>query len=176
MGIISQLKQYFPWLQSVCLTGSRTLPWIQDPHDNDLVLYVDGIDKLLAEEILAQKEENDCIRFCDINTVNLVRIYSYQYHFLQPLLGTNIPHYDIFEHVEEQKREMLRYVDRGILEKSPKRWYHILTTIYMLDNGKYELTDEQIKNVNLCHDYKMTEELYTYIQGRLEEYKDELGI
>ena len=45
----------------------------------------------------------------------------------------------------------------------------------MLENGKYELTEEQIANVRLCHDSKMTEEIYEFIQNKLAEYKEQLN-
>lgn len=44
----------------------------------------------------------------------------------------------------------------------------------MLDNGTYDLTEEQIKNINLFHAKQGTEEVYNFIQQRLQEYKQEL--
>ena len=45
----------------------------------------------------------------------------------------------------------------------PKYIYHLLTGIYMLKNNSYELTQEQIANINLAHDGNCTNELYNYV-------------
>ena len=55
-------------------------------------------------------------------------------------------------------------LSRRSVRLKAKYWYHILTGIYLIQNGKYELTEEQAQNVNLCHDKKMTLEIYNSIQ------------
>lgn len=50
-----------------------------------------------------------------------------------------------------------------------KMIYQTLGGIYFIENGKYELTDEQKRNVNIAHDCSDGwEELYQYIKGWLE--------
>ena len=41
-------------------------------------------------------------------------------------------------------------------------------------SGEYKITEEQAKNIQLCHDKQMSEELYFYIQQRLTEYSKEV--
>ena len=103
------------------------------------------------------------------------RIFSYERYFEQIQYGDFVESegYFIFDHEDEYKQCL---VDNGLGKPYDTRfkfWYHILTGIYLLDNGKYELTDEQIANVRLCHDKQMTQEIYDYIQKRLLEYKNE---
>lgn len=51
-----------------------------------------------------------------------------------------------------------------------KRLYHILCGIYMIENNSYELTEEQIKNVNIAHDKADGwEELYEWAKNELEK-------
>ena len=55
-----------------------------------------------------------------------------------------------------------------------KRLYHILCGIYMIENNSYELTEEQIKNVNIAHDKTDGwEELYEWAKNELEKLTDE---
>ena len=51
-----------------------------------------------------------------------------------------------------------------------KRLYHALIGIYFIDNNAYDLTEEQIKNVNIAHDMKEGfEDLWEWAKQRLEE-------
>lgn len=61
-------------------------------------------------------------------------------------------------------------------EYSPlrKHWYHILTGIYLIQNDSYELTEEQMSNIRLCHARQMTQEIYDYIQATLKQWKDDM--
>lgn len=170
-----EIKLFDGWLVSIALTGSKSLSWIENHHDTDYVFYVNDMKNHKAlVELFKLKPKNECWRVScfDIKA----RIYAYQYHFLQVLYGNEVPQYDIFEHSNDYKRKMVEYGLNKPLTPYDKFWYHILTGIYMLQNGKYELTDEQIANVRLCHDKQMTQEIYDYIQGMLLEYKVQLGL
>ena len=52
-----------------------------------------------------------------------------------------------------------------------KQWYHILTGIYLIQNGSYDLTYEQKHNIQMCHDKRMTSELFEWIQEQLQQFK-----
>lgn len=171
----NELKLFEPWVISVAKTGSSALPWIKDPYDTDYVFYVTNRrDTARLIKLFKLKPIDECWIVGELSTNKCARLYAYEYHYLQPLFGTEFPDYDIFEHINEYKQILINHGLGQPLVVKHKFWYHVLTGIYMLDNGRYELTEEQIKNVNLCHDRQMTEELYNYIQERLAQYKAEL--
>ena len=172
----NELKQFQPWLISVAKTGSGALPWIKEPYDSDYVFYVtDRRDTSQLVKLYKLKSIDECWIVGELSTNKCARLYAYEYHFLQPLFGTEFPDYDIFEHVNEYKQILINSGLEQPFVTKHKFWYHVLTGIYMLDNGTYELTEEQIKNINLLHDKQGTEEIYNYIQVRLQAYKDELS-
>lgn len=169
-----QAQIFGDWIIAVNKMGSSVLPWIDNPHDLDYEVYVKDIKdrKKLAElysyredkgsmfargECWFSREKRPCAPYC------------YQYHFAQKVYGEDIPKFDIFENKEDY---MACLVKSGLGETNynGKFWYHILTGIYMLENGDYFLTDEQIVNVRLCHDKQMTDDIYNYIQKKLEEF------
>ena len=155
--------------------GSKVLPWIKEPHDTDYDFFVtDKHDAPKLIELFKLKPGGECWFVTELATCKYARLYAYEYHFLQPVFGTKFPDYDIFEHETEYKKVL---IEHGLRPASKhKFWYHVLTGIYMLDNGTYDLTDEQIEKINICHDKQMTEEIYNYIQERLTSYKVELGV
>lgn len=171
-----ELEQLQPWLISVVRTGSSTLPWISMPHDTDYIYFVQNKrNTKQIVELYKLKPKNECWMINEFE-LNKARIYSYEYHYLYLVFGDEFPVYDIFEHINEYKQVLVKEGLNTPFMAEHKFWYHILTGIYLLDNGKYELTPEQGEKVRLCHSRQMTEDIYNYIQGRLQEYKNELGI
>lgn len=169
------LDTYKPWLISVAKTGSSTLPWIENPRDVDYIFYVtenQNTEKML--KLYSKKPYKECWLIDELGQQDM-RIYAYEYHFLEPIYGEDFPTYDVLKHIPEYK-EML--INQGLecdFEPLRKAWYHILTGIYLIQNNSYELTEEQIQNVRLCHDKRMTQEIYNFIQEQLLKYREELG-
>lgn len=169
-----ELNKYAPWLISVAKTGSSVLPWIECPHDTDYVFYL--TDNHLGEKIVEltkKRPQGECWLLDDPNS-QFMRIYAYQYHYLQPIYGKVFPKYDVLEHIPEYKKML---VELGLSQEpdvKTKQWYHILTGIYLIQNGKYELTDDQIKNIRICYNKEMTLDIYNYIREQLLQYKIEL--
>lgn len=169
-----ELKTFKPWLVSVAQTGSGILPWIENPHDTDYIFYVRNrkdVKKLIL--LFKLRPKNECW-IVDELEVQGTRLYSYEYYYLKPVFGNDFPTYNILEHVNDYKRELIKKGLGKPFIVEAKFWYHVLTGIYLLDNEKYELTEEQISNIQLLHDRKGTQELYDYIQERLKYYEAEL--
>lgn len=162
---INLFNQY---IKGIYKCGSSVLDWIENPHDVDYVFYVEnlGQDSRLSA-LYAHRPDGECW-FC--REKEGPAIYAYLFKFATKLYGEDIPMWDIFEHENEYK-ELLVYHGLGNPIKHRKFWYHILTGIYMLENGDYTLTEEQVANVRLCHSRLMTEEIYQYIQTKLSEYR-----
>ena len=73
-------------------------------------------------------------------------------------------------YIESLKRCSLRvknyYESR---KKYSKSIYHLLTGIYILQNNSYDLTKEQIANINLVHDKECTQELYDFVINEINK-------
>lgn len=170
------LEKFKPWLISVAKVGSSVLPWIDNPRDTDYIFVVQ--DNHLAKksiELRKYQPSNECWLIVPLER-SLAMVGVYQYHWIEPIFGETLPWYDIFEHLDEYKQIL---VERGlgkIFDPEFKNWYHFLTAIYLIENGKYELTDEQAANVRLCHNRQMTQEIYNYMQEQLAKYAKELNL
>lgn len=163
-----------PWLVSIARTGSTTLPWLDTAHDTDYMIYVsDGTGFQRVRQLSKNKPLDECWIPAILARQEL-QLYAYQYRFLVPVYGTQFPTYDPLEHVLDYKKLLLEFGITRHLTRDCKRWYHILTGMYLIQNGKYELTEDQIHNVRLCHSRKMTTEIYNWIQSELLSYRKEL--
>lgn len=173
---IQKLKDLSDLVIAVYKTGSSVLPWIENEHDTDYVIFVKDTRDKRIRDIYKEKQKDECF-LCTTGDKKLnPRIFSYERYFEQIQCGDFVESegYFIFDHVDEYKKCLVDNALGYPCRTQFKFWYHILTGIYLLDNGEYELTEEQIANVRLCHDKKMTQEIYDYIQKRLLEYKNEL--
>lgn len=167
-----QLDEFKPWLISVAKTGSRTLPWIEQPRDTDYIFYVKDLkDGKLMSKLFSMKS-GECWGVSLLRP--FVGTFAYEYSFANLIYGDELPKFDIFEHRDEYAACLVRK-GLGDKDKSKKSWYHILTGIYMLDNCSYILTEQQKTNINLCHQKNTSDEIYDFIQERLSQYKLELG-
>jgi hypothetical protein len=168
-----ELDAFKPWLKSVALTGSSTLPWINNPRDLDYKFFVENTHKgTLVAKLLTQKPRDECWFIADLDPPSM-RIFEYEYEFFEPIYGSEFPRSRVLEDINTYKALIIKL---GKYQYTPevKIWYHILTGIYLIQNGKYELTEDQIKNVQLCHDKRMTPEIYQFIQDQLSIYENEL--
>ena len=164
------LEQFKPWLISVAKIGSSVLPWIDNPRDTDYIFVVQD-SHLIKKNIELRKYQpsNECWLIVPLKR-SLTMIGVYQYHWLEPIFGETFPQYDIFEHLDEYKQNLVMRGLGAIFNPNFKHWYHLLTGIYLVENGKYELTEEQAANVRLCHDRQMTQEIYNYIQEKCNRH------
>ena len=171
-----QLDSLRPWLISVWVTGSKSLPWLTETNDRDVVFYVqhnhpsDEV-ALFKELIKNNKPHNECW-ILEI-VPDRKYLFGYQYHFLQHVYGEIKPEWDIFEPLmmNRTKRYLVNWVKKG-LPKEHKLWYHVLTHIYLFKNGDYFLTDEQAKCVQAAHNHKMTDETFNFIMSEISAWED----
>lgn len=157
---------------AIVKSGSSVLPWINNPHDADYIIYTESDQGEWASEFYKLKPKNDCWFITDISNKK-IRLFQYLYHYSQLVYGESIePRPDIFEYEKEYKSVLVEQLNKQ--NRKQKYWYHILTGIYLLENRDYYLTEEQSQNVQLCHDKQITLEIYNYIQEQLSKYKVEL--
>lgn len=173
--VSNEILASIPWIKTVAKTGSSTLPWIKHPNDVDYLFICGKVPSGREHNnFFRQKPDTECW-LSRMMSSKFDHIWAYELPFMQVCYGTELPKWDIFEQQTEYKKILIDYgLDNP--HSNIKMWYHVLTGIYMLDNGDYFLTEEQAENVNLCHDRQMTKEIYDYIQKRLKEYRRELDI
>ena len=172
----------------IVLIGSYVLPWIRNKHDIDvLVIFKDNMkyDLLtcyseniaLIRELQAQGI-TPLIRDFD-RLLNQERCYVYENNFCIKLFESE-PFNTSFDIFNKRYVNILKanfeYVSNEYQDKNqiPKFLYHILTGIYMIQNNSYELTEEQIENINIVHDMEDTEmigELFNYCKEWLNNYE-----
>lgn len=175
MNIEYLINKYSLYIKRIYKTGSSVLPWITNSHDKDYIIWVEAFPDIRGFELFAEKPKDECW-FLETEDSKLnPKIYSYQKMFEEVLYDDMSPEtkYDIFVN-DEYKQYITKYALGKPYTPQYKWWYHILTGIYLLDNGEYKITEEQAKNIQLCHDKQMSEELYFYIQQRLTEYSKEV--
>ena len=168
------INDFGRWIVSINKLGSSVLPWINNPRDNDYEIQVSSTNnRALISKLYSYKKCEDNMRESwFVSEKRYCNLFCYQYHYAQKEYGEDVDDYNIFEHKTDYKKCLVAF---GLNESNRdiKIWYHVLTGIYMLENGDYILTEEQAENVRLCHDRQMTEEIYNFIQVKLLEYQSE---
>ncbi len=160
-GLLSELAA------CVAHVGSHVLPYISSKKDDDYCFFFSDDESFKeARTILRgrRKPREWGKEYVDFHLLNpnhrLIELsYAYQSHFIVVLKGEKLDgeNIDFLSMGNEWKANMARQFDAkkgkngkdGIIQF--KSWYHIYTGLCFLENGKYELTDEQISNVNHLH-------------------------
>lgn len=178
-------------LISIELSGSSVLPWIKAPADKDIIFIYETSEKarkahsnlLKAKEIfyLPRSEPMD-LHFKTSHLLLDVSscIYGYETHFSIPYLNFKslLDKIDILTNGKENYIQNLKkyYLfiksreQRNLDNYKLKQWYHIYTGLCILDNNSYNLTEEQIQNINILHDkVEGSKELIDYCINRLEK-------
>lgn len=158
----------------IILTGSYIIPYIKNKHDIDIVYIYDNASN--AMWIRRQFRENEELK----NIKNFLKdkyniaIFGSSWEselVYRPILYLcrnavvlfgewdkeavkaidAINNQDLFKNKTRDlyKRFFDDYIEKGIVDKNI---YHVLTCKYFCDNNSYELTEEQIKNLNIVHD------------------------
>jgi len=88
-------------------------------------------------------------------------IYLYLCKYLKILIGEdtlNVKNLSVLDQREKYKQRLKDFLFKdfnNLLNKHnelPKDLYHVLTGFYILKNNSYDLTEEQISNINIVHD------------------------
>ena len=191
--IYNKIKQY---CTCIFIGGSYTYSFLNSHHDIDVFIvcptdedrknarnFIRKEDKECMD-ILASLKQNDHLVIMVTTEFAVLQwfAFSYQYNFkdAKVLFGNSIDFpKDIFTYKGEYLAA-LQYTSEKIhffLEKDNKvhkDLYYMLTGVYMLQNGSYDLTPEQIENINICHEYQDQDKmkvLLKYCDDYLESQK-----
>ena len=178
----------------VAISGSSSLPYINNPDDIDIVFCFKSL-ALLNNDRSKIKEARKSLKDIGSKIVFLLRdaslfeyyknancshsyLADYDAKYGFPLFAYEFPYLDILFGEDtlgvkqisllDNKQRMKSALKAAINDiNSSKKFYHVLTTLYILKNNSYELTQEQIENINIVHDQENTvriEELYQEIK------------
>ena len=188
--LYSYVKDY---VISVIIGGSHTLDYIDNKDDVDIFYVCENTENRktalfkyyewtqLKDNKAFKKEHKISTLFYTIDMYNqkmLDRPWIYLFNFQVVLHGEYKPQYDILskkdDYIQVLKRALNYVIEYKEQENKYHKWiYHILSGIYILENNSYTLTDEQIKNVNICHNLIETDkvaELFEYCVNKLNTF------
>ena len=189
-NIVEQLyNDLKPTVKYVRLCGSRSFPFIYNPRDIDVVFVCK--DKKEAERVYRERylvAQSYFKRELHLD----IHFYALEEEGERFPLCINIPYLITFnnnsklgkrpkekrsleELIAKEKGNLVSYIWE-IKQKyediySAKLWYNIYLSLCIIKNKSYDLSDEQIKNINILHDGedKTLNKRKTLIDDMLEE-------
>ena len=193
-NFINKISQY---CDCICTTGSNLNPYIENPQDVDVVClikkeyFAGDISKIIRENEELQKEKTNLKENYNVSVLIVSpNVFSgwykikFYYRFGNyDLLYGELPQ-DILEEIPLNSSEFVKkYIEFGVGDAKEhlanrcmiqKHFYHTLTALYFYINQKYELTEEQIENINIIHDnsnFEKSVKLINWAYDWLYNYK-----
>lgn len=173
-----------PYIISVEKCGSKVNPYIKNPKDNDIVLIVENEEKKtklvsdLYNNFKRQNMRNEYldlkIRVCPNDLSSYVYWYLSNYH--EPFDGfvKQTKNISISEKIIKQAcinyLEHIRKCKVDFYKQKP--FYHVYASLCILKHNSFELTEEEIGNINILHDRK--EEDIETIKKLIDEMIEEI--
>lgn len=158
--VINHILSKTDKIRSIQLSGSATMDFLE-PNDYDVFVIVDpstSEDELLRlnsdmEELEEEGKPIICHFFTELPIHRHMTFYAYLDRFRKTLYGENLP---VVSDIFERKDEYLGALKKAVahLKKFPKAHkilYHVLIGAFMLKNGSYDLTADQIEIVKEAH-------------------------
>lgn len=160
---------------NIYILSSSTIKYIANPRDIDICIVIDEPDKEkfwdLKRKIYRDlkikfnyHEYNLCIKILNKETfIKNNLFYGYNLHYCilyneKDNLNIEYTLKDIIKNEFIFKEEAIKYLKTFCFDykqiSQMKEWYHIYIVKSIIENNSYDLTEEQIKNVNILHDIK----------------------
>lgn len=153
--------------RAIYKTGSSL--FLPNSNDLDFVCYYDS-DRECKEALITNHDRNVNKHFCTVSNATRIILGCYIYHYMELVEGEEIPalqNFSIFdENTKERYLNILRRYSEN-LRTNDKRWYHIVTAMFLYQNNDYNLTNEQLEVIQSVHDNGITVELRSEIGGFL---------
>ena len=169
--IYDAIKEHCNWIYVGGSFGIKHLKFYRDidifivcPNTNEREIVFRTIrkDNLELKTIVKSLQDDYNVMVLTTTVFDQQRFYdgSYQFHYKEISVLFGDPIHFAKEILLNKKDyiDVLNYsIERAYYfeEKTgeiPKNTYHIVTGVYMLQNDSYDLTPEQIENINICHD------------------------
>ena len=144
-------------LKAKYITGSSLL--LENHNDIDQVWFYETKEESREALIKGERQSDINIHFDYVRPLK-VFLGCYIYHFMKLIEGEDLhlDEFNIFDHEEEYKELLRRYV--SWLPHESKKWYHIITAYYLFKNKSYDLTEAQLKVIQSTHDKGITNAKY----------------
>ena len=133
----------------ILVSGSSVVPYISEPNDVDIFVVLKEND--FKDYPFITKEDNLSIKFIKNTRTNPIIDYQDRFRYCYPEETVR----DVIN-ILDDKNKYLNIVkadiDSYIKEHNfynLKNWYHVYITKCILENNSYELTEEQINNVDI---------------------------
>lgn len=185
------IKDFIELIKPYCLsieeTGSKVNPYIRNKHDMDLIVIVSNeenkskIIHLIYHNALYKRQLREGQWDIKINfdPDDLSKsVFGYLSHFVQPIEGYEKLTIEV--PIDEQliKQNTINYI-RHLQEKNldfykQKSFYHVYTSICIMKHNSYNLTEEEINNINILHDRK--EEDYEIRKQLIDNILEEVSL
>ena len=170
-------------LECILLGGSKISPFINTHHDTDIVvIWKTKEDRRrylynsrdLHKQIYAIDSNYNCLHHYLNQYIELEKwpIYAYLYSYHIAIAGSVPLFFQEFDVLQYPVKIWDSFIDIIELARNKKWFYHILTDIYLLQGNSFDLTEEQIENINIVHDQQdqeKIEELYQWALQQLQE-------
>ena len=75
------IEKYASLINSVYLTGSFVVPWIENSHDRDYVIFVNDIRDARIADLYKEKQKDECFLCTTVEKKQNPRIFSYERYF-----------------------------------------------------------------------------------------------
>ena len=183
--LLNFYEQYQEDLEAIILGGSALLPYLSNYHDIDIIFIWKDYSKR-SNNLRACIEFNKSFKQMNIKYSCLNwfldqyeeafdehwPVYSYLFNQHQLIAGNKVPLWQEFD-ILKYPEKIWDTIENQINRAHNKKWfYHILTVLYILWNQSYELTEEQIININIVHDQQDQEKIEELYQWALQQIQD----
>ena len=164
-------------ISAIYKIGSTVNPAINSNyHDTDLLFVSSSpavlLKKLQREAYYFDDYKDAACLIGDVVNSNL-RLDAYACHYSELLYGTECRTTNDCILCDEEsksayKNELAKWYYFILQNPKHKYAYHVLMGCYILYNNSYDLTDEQIAQVQLAHDQNISDEAMAFIKEFLE--------
>lgn len=177
-------ESFKDYIKSIYIVGSKSVNFINNPHDIDVVIISDEKDKLIdllrVDNLRLNLLENLKLDI-HVSTEDFFLNHFHWHHpFCKLYKGEELEIRDILSNKELVKKDLIKRCNglknNEFFNKDNrlcllKPWYHIYAIMCYLDNDNYTLTEEQLYNINILHDMKKeyTELRMTIINNIIKE-------
>ena len=179
--ILTKAQQIFQSLQPYCkaiyLGGSYTQTYIKNPHDIDYICFVDNnLDRTILRGTLVLYRAKHKDLFDENDDWVQIRLTNKEEHSYGSYINKDMillcgtPVTFTFDPINNDRAEYITILKEAVKKlNNIKRYYQLYRGLLLVTKRTYDLTEEEIENLNLLHDidisnYDKVLELKEYIK------------
>ena len=159
----------------VTFSGSKAYPFLKNTHDLDVIFVVANQDdkRICLDRYIRNFNIKEITQTYHLDIHFAIESYDKTYYIIQnhyaekywPYENLDFPRCNYSFNLETDKeklKEMIVSVYNHVKEiherrtdiniYNSKKWYHIYLCLCILHNDSFDLTEEQIDNINILHD------------------------